>query len=100
MAHSSNEYQRNYLNMWRSHRKAKHTLQDNWEKDTEAKYIKEPTGDFEESNRISLMNQATYGGLYRTAKAVRELDNLDDVNRIYQELWKELEVVKAKLWEA
>jgi len=99
MAHSSNEYQRNYLQMWRSRRKAKHDLQNKCEKDIEARFIKEPTGDFEESSRITSMNQITYGRLYQTVKAVREMDNLDDIMKVYRELWKELETQEAILKE-
>jgi len=108
MAHSSNEY----MQRWRSFQSAKHNLQDNWEQDFETRFIKEPTGDLQESpsisvmiddikksNDISLMNQATYGRLYQVGKQVRKLDNLDAINKIYQEVWKELEALEAKLKE-
>lgn len=103
MAHSSKEYMREYMRGYmrdfRSLLKAKHGLQNKCEKDIEARFIKEPTGDFEESSRITSMNQITYGRLYQTVKAVREMHNLDDIMKVYRELWKELETQEAILKE-
>jgi len=100
MPYAKKEDKTAQMQRWRSFQSAKHTLQDNWEKDTEAKYIiiREPTDDPLENERTLAMNLVTCALLYRTAQKVRKIDNLDDMNKIYQELWKELDSEKAKIW--
>jgi hypothetical protein len=111
MAHSSNEYMRE----WRTKQKVKHTLQGDWEKAIEEEYVKKESwkpfpedmeGHYEEqfvevqvNIRIRTMNDVTHSRLYRASQTVRELDNLDDVKKIYQDLWKTLETVRAELKE-
>ena len=95
MAHSSNEY----MKMWWSRRKAKYDLLDKCEKDIQAQYVKEPTGDFEERSRIGSLNTLTWALLFKTGQKTRKMHNLDDIYKIYNDLWKELETQEAILKE-
>jgi hypothetical protein len=109
------EAMRAIMREWRTRQKVKHTLQADWEKAIEEEYVKKESwkpfpedmeGHYEEqfveiqaNIFIRTMNQATYSLLYQTAKAVREKDNLDDVKKIYQDLWATLKTVRAELKE-
>jgi myo-inositol-1-phosphate synthase len=94
MAHSSKEYMREYMRGYmrdfRSLLKAKHDLQNKCEKDIEKRFTTESNGS---------LNQITYALLYKTGKDTREMDNLDDIMKVYRELWKELETQEAILKE-
>jgi len=93
MAHSSKEYMCNYMREYRAKQKVKHSWQDQNEKRILAKYVKLDTDDPTQM----AMNQLTFARLFMVSKQVRDIDELHEEERIYSELWKELE--NSDLWK-
>ena len=86
------EYQKEYMREWRAKEKVLHDWQDQNEKRIEDRFVKLDTDDPAQM----AMNQTTFAGLYLASKQMREIDELQEEERIYSELWKELEIEEAK----
>jgi hypothetical protein len=83
------------MHEYRAKQKVKHSWQDQNEKRIEARFIKLDTDDPAQM----AMNQLTFARLYMVSKQIRDIDELDKEERIYSELWKELETQEAILKE-
>jgi len=92
MPYAKNEDKAKQMREWRAKQKVKHSWQDQNEKRIEARFIKLDTDDPAQM----AMNQTTFAGLYLASKQMRKIDELDKEERIYSELWKELEIQEAK----
>ena len=90
MAHSSPEYQRKYMQGYRSFQKAKHDLQTNHENAIIKRFVVEIGG-------FTTMMTITYARLFGVSRDIREINDLDAVDKIYKDLWKELEIEEANV---
>ena len=93
------KYMAEYMQKRRSFRKAKHDLQENHENAIIERFVKPPTEDFLERSRRSNLMTIVFASLFTADRIIREIDNLDEVDKIYKDLWKELETHEAKLKE-
>ena len=86
------DYLKGYMEKYRAKQKVKHSWQDQNEKRILARFVKLDTDDPAQM----AMNQTTFAGLFLASKKVRDIDELQEEERIYSELWKELEIEEAK----
>jgi len=75
---------------YRSRLKAKHSLQAQWEKAIEDRFIR---------GQSQALATISFSQLYQIGVKIRDIDNFDEINKLYRELWKELEVHETKLKE-
>ena len=87
-AKGKREYQRLYMREIYSHLKAKHSLQAQWDKAIEDRFIQ---------GQSQALATITFSQLYQIGQKIRDIDNFDEINKLYRELWKKLEVHEAKL---